>query len=134
MPLLDCRGLVKDYPGKRAVDGVDYTVERGEIVGLLGPNGAGEAATVRRLRSVVLPDSGKSRVLGSEDPRAVKDRLGYLPEEKGMCRYCELWFHRKGLGPHQKAGGRQWREKHGGGEFADPGPLGAAHPPWGCRL
>ena len=54
----------------------------------------------------------------------------YLPDEKGMCRYCELWFHRKGLGPHQKACGRQWREKHGAGEFADPGPLGAAHHPW----
>ena len=65
MPLLDCRGLVKDYPGKRAVDGVDYTVERGEIVGLLGPNGAGKTTSFRMTCGLVTPTKGQVLLPGS---------------------------------------------------------------------
>jgi ABC-2 type transport system ATP-binding protein len=64
MPLLECIGLVKDYPGKRAVDGVDYHVERGEIGGLLGPNGAGKTTTLEILEGLGTPTSGRVQVLG----------------------------------------------------------------------
>ncbi len=59
MSLLRCQGLVKDYPGKRAVDGIDFHVERGEIVGLLGPNGAGKTTTFRMSCGLVAPTKGK---------------------------------------------------------------------------
>ena len=59
MALLECVGLVKDYPGKRAVDGVDFYVERGEIVGLLGPNGAGKTTTFRMACGMVAPTKGR---------------------------------------------------------------------------
>ena len=59
MPLLECTGLVKDYPGKRAVDGVDFCVERGEIVGLLGPNGAGKTTTFRMTCGMIAPNEGR---------------------------------------------------------------------------
>ena len=59
MPLLQCIGLVKDYPGKRAVDGVDFHVNRGEIVGLLGPNGAGKSTTFRMACGLTSLTEGK---------------------------------------------------------------------------
>ena len=66
MPLLDCRGLVKDYPGKRAVDGVDYTVDRGEIVGLLGPNGAGKTTSFRMTCGLITPTKGQVLLDGTD--------------------------------------------------------------------
>jgi len=58
MPLLQCLGLVKQYPGKRAVDGVSFHVEPGEVVGLLGPNGAGKSTTLRTISGLLHPRTG----------------------------------------------------------------------------
>ena len=59
MPLLSVEGLVKNYGRRRVVDGVEFHVESGEIVGLLGPNGAGKTTSFRMTCGLVMPDAGK---------------------------------------------------------------------------
>ena len=81
--MIDVNGLVKTYGSKRAVDGVSFTVKRGDILGFLGPNGAGKSTTMKMITGYVRPDSGTARVDGidvMDDPVAVKRKLGYLPE------------------------------------------------------
>jgi ABC-2 type transport system ATP-binding protein len=81
--MIEVSGLVKDYGQKRAVDGVSFTVKRGEILGFLGPNGAGKSTTMKMITGFIRPDAGTARVDGHDvttDPVAVKRRLGYLPE------------------------------------------------------
>ncbi|MGA0830403.1 MAG: ATP-binding cassette domain-containing protein, partial [Nitriliruptoraceae bacterium] len=77
-------GLVKDYDGTRALDGVDLEVRPGEVFGFIGPNGAGKTTTIRILVDLLRPTAGTARVLG-EEPRtggpALRARLGYLPGE-----------------------------------------------------
>ena len=76
--------LVKRYGERRVVDGVDLAVPAGAIYGVLGPNGAGKTTTLRMLLGIIEPDSGRRRLLGSDAPRDVGDRVGYLPEERGL--------------------------------------------------
>jgi ABC-2 type transport system ATP-binding protein len=81
--MIEVKGLVKTYGPKRAVDGVSFSVNRGEILGFLGPNGAGKSTTMKMLTGFLRPDAGTASVDGIEvtaDPVAVKRRLGYLPE------------------------------------------------------
>ena len=81
--MIEVKGLVKTYGQKRAVDGVSFTVNRGDILGFLGPNGAGKSTTMKMLTGFLRPDAGRAMVDGidvTEDPVAVKSRLGYLPE------------------------------------------------------
>src|SRR5580698_4234683 len=81
--MIEVRGLVKTYGAKRAVDGISFTVKRGEILGFLGPNGAGKSTTMKMITGFLRPDAGTAIVDGidvSKDPVAVKSRLGYLPE------------------------------------------------------
>ena len=87
MPLLQCEGLVKDYPGKRAVDGVDFDVEPGEIVGLLGPNGAGKSTTFRMACGLIAPTEGHIYLRDEDVTRwpmylRAQHGLGYLPQER----------------------------------------------------
>jgi ABC-2 type transport system ATP-binding protein len=76
-----CSGLRKRYRRQVAVDGVSFTVDRGEVVGLLGPNGAGKTSVIKILLGLVRPDAGEVLLLGrrSTEPQA-RARVGYLPE------------------------------------------------------
>jgi ABC-2 type transport system ATP-binding protein len=83
MAAIEVRGLVKEYPGARALDGVDVTVERGEIVGLLGPNGAGKTTLLRTLAGTLAPTEGTAAIEGRDvvtESLEVRRRVGYLPE------------------------------------------------------
>ncbi len=91
MTLLACHGLVKDYPGKRAVDGVDFHVDPGEIVGLLGPNGAGKSTTFRMACGLIAPTQGRVELLGQDVTgwpmyRRAQAGLGYLPQDDSIFR------------------------------------------------
>ena len=76
-----CSGLRKRYRRQTAVNGVSFTVARGEVVGLLGPNGAGKTSVIKILLGLVRPDAGEVLLLGrpATDPQA-RARVGYLPE------------------------------------------------------
>ena len=76
--------LVKRFGDRRVVDGIDLAVPRGAIYGVLGPNGAGKTTTLRAIIGIVEPDGGRRVVLGHEAPREASDRIGYLPEERGL--------------------------------------------------
>ena len=81
--MIEVTGLVKTYGSKRAVDGVTFTVKRGDILGFLGPNGAGKSTTMKMITGFLRPDAGIATVDGidvAKDPVAVKQKLGYLPE------------------------------------------------------
>ena len=81
---ISATGLVKKFSGRRVVDGVDIAVPTGMIYGVLGPNGAGKTTTLRMLLGIIEPDEGHRTLLGTDRPRSVSDRVGYLPEERGL--------------------------------------------------
>jgi ABC-2 type transport system ATP-binding protein len=80
------KDLVKDFDGKRAVDHISFTARKGEILGLLGPNGAGKTTTIRMVMNIIAPDQGSIEILGRPFTEQMKDRIGYLPEERGLYR------------------------------------------------
>ncbi|MCG8451224.1 MAG: LPS export ABC transporter ATP-binding protein [Pirellulales bacterium] len=92
MPLLQVSGLVKNYGRRRVVDGIDYSVVRGEIVGLLGPNGAGKTTTFRMTCGMAEPDAGKVVLSGHDVTdwpmyrRAREGGMGYLAQESSVFR------------------------------------------------
>ena len=89
MPLLRCEGLVKDYPGKRAIDGVDFEVSSGEIVGLLGPNGAGKSTAFRVTCGLIAPTEGRVFLRDVDVtlwPMYLRAQhgMGYLPQDQSI--------------------------------------------------
>jgi len=87
---LELTDLVKDFDGKRAVDHITMNLKRGEILGMLGPNGAGKTTTIRMILNIIAPDEGKLRVLGEPFSEALKNRIGFLPEERGLYRKMKV--------------------------------------------
>ena len=87
MPVLEAKGLVKDFGGFRALRGVSFEVEEGEVFGLVGPNGAGKTTTFRIIVGLLRPTAGEVRVFGMEpDDVRVKRLVSYLPEDAGTYR------------------------------------------------
>ncbi len=81
---IEARGLVKEFDGFRAVDGVDIAIPEGSIYGILGPNGAGKTTMLRTLLGIIDPDDGERYLLGSDNPLSQSRLVGYLPEERGL--------------------------------------------------
>jgi ABC-2 type transport system ATP-binding protein len=83
---VELRGVTKTFGGTTAVASLDLTVPRGALYGFIGPNGAGKTTSIRMIMSILFPDSGELRVLGRASALDAKDKIGYLPEERGVYR------------------------------------------------
>lgn len=89
--ILAVRNVVKTFGEVRAVDGVSFAVRRGTITGLLGRNGAGKTTTIRMITGIFFPDSGEIEWLGGPASGSTfRDRIGYLPEERGLYKQMKL--------------------------------------------
>ena len=89
--ILAVRDVRKTFGAVRAVDGVSFTVRQGTITGLLGRNGAGKTTTIRMITGIFMPDSGEITWLGADRSGvAFRDRIGYLPEERGLYKQMKL--------------------------------------------
>jgi ABC-2 type transport system ATP-binding protein len=122
---ISLRGLVKTFNGHRAVDGISLEVSEGIVFGLIGPNGAGKTTTIRMILDIIRPDEGEVRILGRRMDGAVKDSVGYLPEERGLYRKMKvlemLEFQGSIKGISIAAARKQasgWLEKLGIGDWA----------------
>lgn len=83
MAIIEVNGLSKSYGSVQALNGISFSVEKGEIIGLLGPNGAGKTTTMKILAGFMQPTDGTAKIAGHdvvEEPQAVQAKLGYLPE------------------------------------------------------
>ena len=82
--------LAKSFGAARAVEDVSFAVEQGEIFGLLGPNGAGKTTTIRLVLDIFKPDHGTVSILDGPMTEAKKERIGYMPEERGLYQDMQL--------------------------------------------
>ncbi|HEV3257094.1 MAG TPA: ATP-binding cassette domain-containing protein, partial [Gemmataceae bacterium] len=91
MPILEVRSLIKSYGRRRVVDGVDFEVDSGEVVGLLGPNGAGKTTSFRMTTGQISPNGGRVLFTGQEVThlpmyRRARLGMGYLSQETSVFR------------------------------------------------
>ncbi|WP_406672684.1 ABC transporter ATP-binding protein [Natronospira sp.] len=129
--LVECRGLGRDYGQHKAVDNVDFSLERGQVLAFLGPNGAGKSTTMNMLTGCLAPSRGEVRICGIdllEQPAAAKARLGYLPEhpplypELTVDEYLRFTARLRGL-PRKALGGAVARAKQRCGLTREAGKL-----------
>ena len=82
--------ILKVYGNRAVVNDVSFSVNQGEIFGLIGPNGAGKTTTIRMMMDIIKPDSGDIKVLGEKLTEASKNKIGYLPEERGLYKKLSI--------------------------------------------
>jgi ABC-2 type transport system ATP-binding protein len=87
---LRIRGVSKSFDGHCAVRDLDLDIPRGSAFGLLGPNGAGKTTTLRMIMNILAPDAGEIEILGRPSDHATRDRIGYMPEERGLYPRMEV--------------------------------------------
>lgn len=90
MPIVELDRVTKAYENKVAVQQLSLSIEAGQIFGLLGPNGAGKSSSIRMMMGITLPDSGDVRLFDQPFTRASLDRVGYLPEERGLYKKMKV--------------------------------------------
>jgi ABC-2 type transport system ATP-binding protein len=88
--MLSIRNIVKQYAGHTALSDVSLEVEKGQIFGLLGPNGAGKTSLIRIINQITGPDSGEIYFDGEKLNQSHINRIGYLPEERGLYKKMEI--------------------------------------------
>src|SRR6185312_14678696 len=84
------RGVTKNFGLHTAVDDLSLDVPAGSIYGFIGPNGSGKTTTLRMIMHILHPDHGTIRVLGQDTFDAANDRVGYLPEERGLYKQMKV--------------------------------------------
>jgi ABC-2 type transport system ATP-binding protein len=90
MNALEVKNLFKTFGSIKAVDDVSFSVPEGSVFGLIGRNGAGKTTTMRMMMSIYLPDSGEVKLQGAKIGQEFKDRVGYLPEERGLYKKMKV--------------------------------------------
>jgi ABC-2 type transport system ATP-binding protein len=90
MYVVKVANVAKSFGATQAVADVSFAVERGEIFGLLGPNGAGKTTTIRLMLDIFKPDRGTVSILGGPMTEPKKERIGYMPEERGLYQDTPL--------------------------------------------
>jgi ABC-2 type transport system ATP-binding protein len=103
----------KSFGRFKAVDALSFNVPRGIVFGLLGPNGAGKTTTIRMIMNITAPDSGEIRVLGAPMSRETQNRIGYLPEERGLYRKMRVMDHLYFLAAIKEVSKEKARERIG---------------------
>ena len=86
MPVVELAGVTKAYDQKIAVNNLSLSIEAGQMFGLLGPNGAGKTSSIRMIIGITIPDSGTVSLFGKPFSRQSLERVGYLPEERGLYK------------------------------------------------
>ena len=92
-PAIELENVSKVFGRFPAVDSLSFRVPRGVVFGLLGPNGAGKTTTIRMIMNITAADSGEIHVLGTPMTRETQNRIGYLPEERGLYRKMNVLDH-----------------------------------------
>lgn len=121
---IELKGVTKKFGKNTAVKNVDLAVPAGSIYGFIGPNGSGKTTTLRMILRIFQPDSGVVNVLGKDQGKTADDRLGYLPEERGLYKRMKvrelLTYYARLKGFYQcKPEIERWLEKLGAADWAD---------------
>jgi len=98
MDAVTLEGVTKRFDTLTAVDNLGLGIREGAVFGLLGPNGAGKTTSLRMIMRVLIPDEGSIQVLGEPVSESTQDRIGYLPEERGLYTKMKVLDHLRFLG------------------------------------
>src|SRR5579863_4154171 len=90
MPVVELADVTKAYENKVAVKDLSLSIEAGQMFGLLGPNGAGKTSSIRMMMGITIPDSGRVSLFGKPFDRLNLNRIGYLPEERGLYKKMKV--------------------------------------------
>lgn len=90
MPIIEVQEILKRYGNFTAVNKVSFDIEEGRIFGVLGPNGAGKTTTIRMINFITVPDEGQVLIDGKPAGPASQQRIGYLPEERGLYKKMKV--------------------------------------------
>ncbi|MGA2559335.1 MAG: ATP-binding cassette domain-containing protein [Terracidiphilus sp.] len=90
MAVVELAGVSKAYESKIAVNDLSLSIDAGQMFGLLGPNGAGKTSSIRMMMGITIPDSGRVSLFEKPFDRASLDRVGYLPEERGLYKKMKV--------------------------------------------
>lgn len=116
MNAVEIQNVTKTFGKVRAVDDLSLAVPEGSVYGFIGPNGSGKTTTLRMIMSIFYPDSGSIRIFGQDGIGARTDRVGYLPEERGLYKNMKIrdilqFYGRLKSGRSVKADVDKWLER-----------------------
>ena len=90
MPVVELAGVTKAYENKVAVNNLSLSIDAGQMFGLLGPNGAGKTSSIRMMMGITIPDTGTISLFDKPFDRKSLERVGYLPEERGLYKKMKV--------------------------------------------